>query len=93
MKRGLKLRPRGSGGHRSQREGTFPDEEGTEICTTPPAGCGCWESEGTFPDEEGTEMLLGVLTHHFVEPSEGTFPDEEGTEMGTIAVSGASAGT
>jgi len=60
MKRGLKYIVKPHANSRWHGEGTFPDEEGTEIGQRrflPKEG----KCEGTFPDEEGTEMQHPVF--------------------------------
>jgi len=62
-------------------EGTFPDEEGTEILKLDQLAMDFLAGEGTFPDEEGTEIGM-PRSPLCCRTCEGTFPDEEGTEIG-----------
>jgi len=55
MKRGLKSEGRHTDEAEARSEGTFPDEEGTEIAARLELEF-LQLGEGTFPDEEGTEM-------------------------------------
>jgi len=61
MKRGLKCLTSAIKGCYAASEGTFPDEEGTEMCDIT-AWTPALEREGTFPDEEGTEIRSAVPT-------------------------------
>jgi len=56
MKRGLKYRAATPQAPFHDREGTFPDEEGTEMILRGRTAASSRRCEGTFPDEEGTEM-------------------------------------
>jgi len=80
MKRGLKSEHASRRRRRLPSEGTFPDEEGTEIGSQPSFPGRPLFREGTFPDEEGTE-IRAAANAPASRSGEGTFPDEEGTEM------------
>jgi len=82
MKRGLKLVTyvtAASGGTSS--EGTFPDEEGTEISDRQQTRCRISTVKEPSPMKRGLKWRPGDAQSAAIHPREGTFPDEEGTEI------------